>query len=187
VRRRIGQLQRMEREPELRWWQRLIPDLRRPSSALLAGLTLLLAIAVGTLGSRTHQLQQEVVQLRAQLAERNQLVELLRNPDAQLVAFEGEPTRGALRLLLNPDGRNAYVIAADLPDLPADQTYQLWLIDDAGPVSAGLFRPDPRGAATVSITTDRPLSHYQLVGVTIEPAGGSLQPTMQPILLATLS
>jgi anti-sigma-K factor RskA len=187
VRRRIGQLQRMEREPELRWWQRLIPDPRRPALAFMIGLTLLLTITAGVLAGRANRLAREVAHLRAQLAEQHQLVEVLRDPNAQLITFEGERSRGVMRLLLDPDDRRAYVIGASLPALPADRTYQLWLIDDAGPVSAGLFRPDARGTAIVPLTTDRPLSRYQLVGVTIEPTGGSPQPTMQPILLAPLS
>lgn len=62
----------------------------------------------------------------------------------------------------------------------ADQTYQLWLIDDSGgATSVGVFRPDESGAVSVRFGDTDP-SDFSL-GVTLEPSGGSVQPTM-PIL-----
>lgn len=61
----------------------------------------------------------------------------------------------------------------------ADETYQLWLIDDSGATSVGVFRPDESGAVSVRFGDTDP-SDFSL-GVTLEPSGGSVQPTM-PIL-----
>ncbi len=62
----------------------------------------------------------------------------------------------------------------------ADKTYQLWLIDDSGgATSVGVFRPDESGAVSVRFGDTDP-SDFSL-GVTLEPPGGSVQPTM-PIL-----
>ncbi len=60
-----------------------------------------------------------------------------------------------------------------------DETYQLWLIDDSGATSVGVFRPDESGAVSVRFGDTDP-SDFSL-GVTLEPSGGSVQPTM-PIL-----
>jgi anti-sigma-K factor RskA len=61
----------------------------------------------------------------------------------------------------------------------ADETYQLWLIDDSGATSVGTFRPDESGTVSVRFGDDDP-SGFSL-GVTVEPTGGSDQPTM-PVL-----
>ncbi len=62
----------------------------------------------------------------------------------------------------------------------ADETYQLWLIDDSGgATSVGVFRPDEDGEVSVRFGDTDP-SDFSL-GVTLEPSGGSAQPTM-PIL-----
>jgi anti-sigma-K factor RskA len=62
----------------------------------------------------------------------------------------------------------------------ADETYQLWLIDDSGgAISVGVFRPDESGAVSIRFGDTDP-SDFSL-GVTLEPSGGSVQPTM-PIL-----
>jgi hypothetical protein len=63
--------------------------------------------------------------------------------------------------------------ASDLPPLAGGQVYQLWIIDESGPTSAGLVdRP--------SLTLPIPEPDAQLA-MTTEPAGGSAQPTTQPL------
>jgi anti-sigma-K factor RskA len=62
-----------------------------------------------------------------------------------------------------------------LSSVSEGQTYQLWLIGDEGPVSAGVFQPDSGGGAVVLLDGDvRP---GLVLGLTIEPAGGSEAPT----------
>jgi hypothetical protein len=67
-----------------------------------------------------------------------------------------------------PDGTATLVLSA-LPELPADELYELWLMDAEGnPVIAGTHRPesddgllifelerDPAGWATFAITVER--------------------------------
>lgn len=81
-------------------------------------------------------------------------------------------------------GGGAVFRASDLPLVAEDRTYQLWLIGDEGPVSAGLFRPDPSGEAIVLLEGE--VSPGLVVGLTEEPAGGSPQPTGEVIASAEL-
>jgi len=68
---------------------------------------------------------------------------------------------------------------AGLPDLDSDQTYELWYIDEAGAAPAGTF--DVRGPETWRVL-DGTFSPGVVVGITVEPAGGSPQPTTEPIV-----
>ena len=74
-------------------------------------------------------------------------------------------------------GRSA-VQAAGLPDVGDDRTYELWYIDASGATPAGTFDP-ARGAAYVVL--DGEFEPGLVVGVTVEPAGGSDAPTTDPI------
>jgi anti-sigma-K factor RskA len=56
------------------------------------------------------------------------------------------------------------------------QTYELWLIPAGGePQPAGLFVPSGTGA--VEVLVEGPIEPGVTLGLTIEPAGGSSQPT----------
>lgn len=66
------------------------------------------------------------------------------------------------------------------PSVPDDRVMQLWLIDDSGAHSVG-FLAD--GAVTVDGSE---FAGGALVGVTEEPAGGSEQPTSDPLAVVEL-
>lgn len=80
-----------------------------------------------------------------------------------------------------PDERSGVFMVGGIDSVPEGRTYQLWLIGDEGPVSAGTFRPDDQGTARVLLEGEvRP---GLTLGLTIEPSGGSPAPTGD-ILLA---
>jgi anti-sigma-K factor RskA len=91
-------------------------------------------------------------------------------------------TSGDSRLDYSIELAAAVVTFEDLPDVEDDETFQLWVIDDDGPTSAGLFRPAP---GQTQVLLDEPVAPGVVVGLTVEPAGGSLQPTGD--ILATWS
>jgi anti-sigma-K factor RskA len=73
------------------------------------------------------------------------------------------------------------VTATGLDPLAAGQTFQLWLVDDAGATSVGVFRPASDGTVRVRFDDVDPAGF--VLGVTVEPSGGSDQPTL-PIVLS---
>ena len=72
------------------------------------------------------------------------------------------------------------IIVDDLPALGDDKDYQLWYIGAAGPVPAGTFDSD--GSGTSWRVLDGTMTAGDTVGVTVEPKGGSEQPTTDPIV-----
>jgi anti-sigma-K factor RskA len=82
-------------------------------------------------------------------------------------------------------GRSAITVVG-LPSLPDDKTYQLWY---AGPDEtmhpAGLFDTDASGRATAVLQGDA--NTATAVGLTVEPAGGSPQPTTEPLMVMALA
>lgn len=73
--------------------------------------------------------------------------------------------------------------AEDMPAPPAGKTYELWLQVDGEMVPAGLL--DAAGDQEFVLTGDA--SEATAAGITIEPDGGSPQPTTTPIALFDLT
>ncbi|HKH10218.1 MAG TPA: anti-sigma factor [Rubrobacter sp.] len=77
----------------------------------------------------------------------------------------------------------AILIVEDMPSVPEDRTGQVWVIRDDKPEPSGLLDPSGNMAAT-AITT--PLKDADAIAVTVEPAGGSDEPTSDPVLVQEL-
>jgi anti-sigma-K factor RskA len=73
------------------------------------------------------------------------------------------------------------VIVDGLEVLPADQVYELWYMGTAGARSAGLM--DASESGTTWRALDGNMAPGDVVGVTIEPKGGSDAPTTAPIVV----
>jgi len=66
-----------------------------------------------------------------------------------------------------------------LAPLTEGRTYQVWTIRNGLPQGVALFNAPGDGAARVAFA--QPLERGDLVAVTVEPAGGSQQPTTDPL------
>lgn len=87
---------------------------------------------------------------------------------------------GDATLVWSLDQRKSAILVNDLPSLPGDKTYQLWYIGEGGAIPAGTFATS--ASATSWRVLDGQMSAGDTVGVTVEPMGGSEQPTTDPIL-----
>ncbi|PPF88528.1 hypothetical protein C5B96_02470 [Subtercola sp. Z020] len=76
-------------------------------------------------------------------------------------------------------GKSA-VVTQGLPALPDGKTYEAWYINGTTVTPAGTFTPG--GDTTTSHVLTGSLRSGDVVGVTVEPAGGSQAPTTAPIL-----
>ena len=139
-----------------------------------------LAYVVADLTDRVET-NERLAQQAQQDAERYE--ELLAAPDARLTTVEADDGVTA-RLLYSTTRDEALITTDQLQPTTADRTYQLWVIDDDGASPAGIFDSEPDGRAVVPLTGD--LDAGVLIGVTEEPAGGSEQPTTDPILAIEL-
>lgn len=77
----------------------------------------------------------------------------------------------------------AIVMADGMPVPPEGKTMQIWVIQDGTPQPAGTFQP---GGDTVAVPISNSLNEGDTVAITLEPAGGSDQPTSEPVLQADI-
>jgi anti-sigma-K factor RskA len=89
-------------------------------------------------------------------------------------------------VLISTDGEDGALIVDGLPPLGESQEYQLWLILDGQRTSGAVFSTDEKHYGGTRIRAPRPLTDYSAVGITIEPAGGSLYPTGRQVLAGLL-
>jgi anti-sigma-K factor RskA len=104
-------------------------------------------------------------------------------PDAQRYQ-QAVPAGGTITIVRSKSVGRAVLVADNLAAAPSGQTYQMWLQAAGGNfVSAGLV-PSGRNE-TVVLEGDAATA--QGAGVSIEPSGGSAQPTTTPIALFAFS
>ncbi len=83
--------------------------------------------------------------------------------------------------------QRAMVHAFHLPPAPVGKAYQLWVLRGSEAISARVFNSDADGHALVEqIQLPASPDGITKVAITIEPAGGSAQPTSTPIMAGDL-
>ena len=112
--------------------------------------------------------------LQAQIGSNSSsVVAALETPGHTLVSLRAPNHAKLAQFVLLPSGRG-YLVSSALPKLAPDHTYQLWGIIEGQAISLGLLGPAPSQAAfTVAGGSDVPSQ----LGVTVEPASGSVLPT----------
>lgn len=161
---------------------------------LAFGAAVLALIWILLLNFQILGLRDEVTALKEALAAQsdslNQIIQTLPQgtpSDTITVSLKGtdvEPQAQG-QLIADPGSQSAVLVVTGLPPLEAGQTYQVWLIGGA-PVSAGLLTVDANGQDVLIITTEEPVGSFQSLGISVEPAGGSPQPTGDIVVLSDL-
>jgi len=88
---------------------------------------------------------------------------------------------GTATLVWSNELLSSALIVDGLAPLPADRTYELWYINDAGARSAGTF--GVAGSGSTWRVLDGAMHAGDTVGVTVEPRGGSQTPTTDPVIV----
>ncbi len=144
--------------------------------ALAAAIALLLILNLFSL-SQTQSMQRQQAQLTREIQTGQVALAMLAYPGTQSLPINQNGITGSM--LLDKDRNVVVLVVWNLPPLKSDQTYQLWFIDRQDQrTSAAIFTPAADlPFTTVSIIAPQSLSNFSGLGLTVEPAGGSTQPT----------
>jgi anti-sigma-K factor RskA len=162
---------------------------KRLNRRMVWGLLVAALLSIVLLGVILAQLRStsgpDAAQLYAQLAEQAGASHYA------VVAGEVKNTVSG-DLVVSSNGQQAVLCIWYLPPIGRDKVFQMWLIDQNGArTSGGLFEGNPsQNAVYVRVPLDRPITAYQAVGVSLEPAGGSPytdKPTGPRVLSVPLS
>lgn len=185
LRRRVLAQARRPALPRLRW---LWPGLAAASAAAsvaLAALALLLYTQVQDMRVEQERLRAEIFSTRELAREHTEMVSLVSLPDLRLVPMFPSPQYGDARATYywSESKRWGFVAAVNLPDPPPGRVYQLWYLRDGEAHSGDTFLPR-NGTAYHAFDLSRLPGGWRPteVTVTLEPEGGSSQPTTPPVL-----
>ena len=108
----------------------------------------------------------------------------LRASQERTIVLEGSGAAAEVRAeVVTLEGGRAVLMAENMPSVPEDRTMQIWVIEDDTPKPGGLFEPDDD---VVAAAVTHSLRGADAIAVTIEPKGGSPEPTSDPMMMAKL-
>jgi len=133
---------------------------------------------------QVQDLQGQVENAQGQVKDLQSELEVARAQQSQTIKLKGSwAEQGAIAEVASMKKNQIILVARNMPSVPEDKTCQIWVIKGDVPKSSGLFQPDENGTATPISNSIR---KADVIAVTVEPAGGSEQPTSDPVLLAEL-
>lgn len=139
---------------------------------------LVLAIALVNTQSQLSRARQQLSQAQAQLAA---ITAVQTATDAKVIT-KGTPVGGTVTVVSSVSLHQIVVRTSGLPRLKAGKIYQLWLIGKKPNKtrSEGLLVIPPNGHTGPVLISG--VLAGDTFGVTVEPAGGTIQPTVTPIV-----
>src|SRR5262245_57267308 len=155
-------------------------------AALAAGLFWNSHLKLKEEAKKVAEKEAQIAQLEKTLKDKDAEIGWLRDPGVQLAMLTGlaEASHAKGKMIWHPTEHKGIFYVESLPQLEQTKAYQLWVIGAHGPVSAGVFDTDKRGAAVVTISRIQGSVDGSLqFAVTIERAGGVPKPTTNPILI----
>ncbi|WP_327237425.1 anti-sigma factor [Streptomyces sp. NBC_01317] len=154
----------------------------RALSRFVLAACLAAAVGFGGIAVWQHQEVRDARQRAEAADDRGQqrseaLAAVLAAPDAKIST--GKLADGATgTVVVSRDRDRAAFIASGLPRTPAGKVYQLWYDDGGKMRAAGLLHPS---AGSDAVLMAGSVGSASGMGITVEPAGGSVAPTTDPL------
>ena len=139
---------------------------------------------IATLQSSNQSFANKVNYLDNQVKLAQNSISLYANPDIKVVKLAGTANSPSSKMMVMWNVKEQKVMidmqSMALPLNDADHQYQLWALVDGKPVDLGVF--DVNGELT-GMQVMKNIGAAQTFAVTLEPQGGSLNPTMSQLML----
>ncbi|HET9081457.1 MAG TPA: anti-sigma factor [Trebonia sp.] len=137
---------------------------------LAAAVALLVVMQVST-SRQLHQAQ----------ASNSAIAAVVAAPDARIQSAPAA-TGGTVTAVMSLRQHEAVITTADLQTLPGTRVYQLWVMNSSGAArSVGLLTITRPGSTAPVLATG--VLPGDRLGITVEPSGGTAQPTTTPLVI----
>jgi anti-sigma-K factor RskA len=124
-------------------------------------------------------LKEHLARERALSVELAEINSVLSSPQWRIIPLAGqEPAPESSAKVYWDVQASRWVVTADLPPAPAGKVYQLWFVTPTAKVSAGLINPNKTGHSFTVVRFPSNVAQLAAAAITLEPEGGSQQPTM---------
>lgn len=125
--------------------------------------------------------QARISELQNEVAQKEELLSILESREVDLVLMSGMEANpnGYGKIIWDSESKRALLQVSNLPAVPSDKDYQLWIIKNNKPVSAGVFAVNNPGKDSFFKIEemDGTEQSADAFAVTMEPKGGMPQPT----------
>jgi anti-sigma-K factor RskA len=151
---------------------------------MLAAAAVVVAVAMGGWAVQSRNDADQATAQAQQAAQAAQaLTAVLTAKDAKTASGSFTAGGNGTVVVSRSQGR-ALLVAADLPALPSGKVYEAWTFSSSPtPKPAGTFSA---GSAPAVVTLPSAAVAASQVAVTVEPSGGSQQPTSNPVFAVKL-
>ena len=137
--------------------------------------------------AQLEQQEQRISSLHDEIERKEEMLAILEAREVDLVMMAGLDVNpdGYGKIIWDSESNRALLQVSNLPPVPTDKDYQLWIIKNNKPVSAGIFAVnDPRQDNFFKIEQIAAQEDAaDAFAVTMEPKGGMPQPTGEMYLL----
>lgn len=100
---------------------------------------------------------------------------------SRTAALSQVPVNGAPGSVVVSPGGSGALLLSSLAPAPAGKVYEAWVIEGTKASPAGVFH----GGRTIFVKLTHPVPAGAVVAITVEPTGGSSQPTTKPFAVST--
>ncbi len=131
--------------------------------------------------NRVDNLESDLQGLELSKEEMQRSLAVLSDPNLQKVALNSvkEELSAAATIYWNPEEKKTYFLRNELPPEPSDAQYQLWAIVRGKPVSIGLLALNEETNLQLMEGIDK----ADAFAITLEPLGGSENPTLEQMVV----
>ena len=138
---------------------------------------------LAVLQTSNQQFTNRVNFMTDQLSRRELALGVLRNPEFKMIKLAGTKQAPAASMMVafNPAKKEVMIdmAAMQMPANDSEHQYQLWALVDGKPVDLGVF--DMK--ADAGMKRMNAIENVQAFAVTLEPRGGSANPTMEQMMV----
>ena len=89
-------------------------------------------------------------------------------------------------MMVSSTGAEGFLLVVNLPPLPSDRVYQVWLVSEGRKYSSKSFTVDSSGWGWAIVMPVIPFALVDTVEITVEPSGNSIAPTGSGVLKGDL-
>ncbi|MBK8550827.1 MAG: anti-sigma factor [Ignavibacteria bacterium] len=132
---------------------------------------------IAVLNDQKKIMVQEYEAVNRKLGTASRDMEIMKDRNYKMVDLKGlekSPNSNVLAFW-NPESKKLYVSVMNLPVPPTDKQYQLWALSGGKPIDAGVMDVDP---SDKSLHEMKSMEDAEAFAITLEPKGGSVNPTL---------
>jgi len=161
------------------------------SFALLI-ITLALAYFAFDQNATINEQEATITELKSENQQKDEMLSILGARTVDLVVMDGLEVNpgGYGKVIWDAENQQALLQVSNLPEVPSGKAYQLWLIKNNKPVPSGLFSVQTGAKDSffkIEQMADANKKSANAFAITLEPEGGSQQPTGAMYMLGNVA